>query len=86
MPDEGLIRSPHPAPSRLLPAKPIKRLSEVSAIVIRVPTVVAFVTSLRFIGLVLAYFYAEANNELRFGVHLCGISEKRAQSLLRHLR
>jgi hypothetical protein len=49
MPDEGLIRSPHPASSRLLPAKPIKRVRDVSAIVIRVPTVVARVTFLRFI-------------------------------------
>jgi hypothetical protein len=50
MPDEGLIRSPHPASSRLLPAKPIKRARDVSAIVIRVPTVVALVTFLRFIA------------------------------------
>jgi hypothetical protein len=50
MPDEGLIRSPHPASSRLLPAKPIKRVRDVSAIVIRVPTVVVLVTFLRFIA------------------------------------
>ena len=51
MPDEGLISSPHPASSRLLPTKPIRRVRDVSAIVIRVPTVVALVISLRFIVL-----------------------------------
>jgi len=49
IPDEGLIRSPHPASSRLLPAKPTRRVRDVSAIVIRVPTVVALVMFLRFI-------------------------------------
>jgi hypothetical protein len=46
IPDEGLISSPHPESSRLLPTKPIRRVSDVSAMVIRVPTVLALVISL----------------------------------------
>src|ERR1700744_1715049 len=46
-PDEGLMRSPHPESSRLLPTNPIRRVRDVSAIVIRVPTVVALVMFLR---------------------------------------
>jgi len=48
MPDEGLISSPHPASSRLLPIKPIRRVRDVSAIAIREPTVVALVMFLRY--------------------------------------
>jgi hypothetical protein len=51
IPDEGLIRSPHPEPSCLLPTKPIRRVRDVSAIVIRVPTVVALVMFLMFVVL-----------------------------------
>jgi hypothetical protein len=51
IPDEGLISSPHPESSRLLPTSPVRRVRDVSAMVIRVPTVVALVMFLRFIVL-----------------------------------
>lgn len=50
MPDEGLMRSPHPASSRRFPAKPVKRVRKVSAVVICVPTVVALVLFFRYIA------------------------------------
>src|ERR1700727_1453693 len=50
MPDEGLMRRPHPASSRFLPIKPMRRVRNVSAIVICVPTVVALVMLLRRIS------------------------------------
>jgi len=50
MPDEGLIRSPHPASSRLLPAKPTRRVRDVSATAICVPMVFAFVLFLNVIA------------------------------------
>jgi hypothetical protein len=46
MPHDGLIRSPHPASSLLLPIKPTRRVSDVSAMAMRVPIVVALVLSL----------------------------------------
>jgi hypothetical protein len=48
MPDEGLMRSPHPASSRRFPARPLKRVRKVSAVVICVPTVVALVLFFRY--------------------------------------
>jgi hypothetical protein len=44
------MRSPHPASSLLLPIKPIRRVRGVSAMAIRVPTVVALVLSLSSIS------------------------------------
>jgi hypothetical protein len=43
MPDEGLMRSPHPASNVFLPIKPIRRDKKESATVIRLPTMLAFV-------------------------------------------
>jgi hypothetical protein len=50
MPHDGLIRSPHPASSLLLPIKPTRRVRDVSAVAMRVPTVVALVLSLSSIS------------------------------------
>jgi hypothetical protein len=67
MPDEGMIRSPHPASSRLLPNKPIRRVRDVSAVMILVQTTVALVVSMRFI------------RAIRLSRAFCGISRTRAR-------
>jgi hypothetical protein len=61
MPEEGVIRSPHPASSRRRPARPTRRVRQVSAIVIPEPIVVAFVLFFRIIFLA---FIAKACHEL----------------------